>query len=76
LVVPLPRPSFLDEHEYLGFMYGERRWRSKDGKRLFTYDDLHGEIEVFTSRGRHLGAADVITGAYIKEPVKGRRIGV
>jgi hypothetical protein len=57
-------------------MYGERCWRSKDGKRLFTYDDLHGEIEVFTSRGRHLGAADVITGAYIKEPVKGRRIGV
>jgi hypothetical protein len=74
--VPLPHPSFLDEQEYLGYVHGGRRWRSADGKRLYTYDALHGEIEVFNTRGRHLGAANVLTGAYIKEPVKGRRIDV
>ncbi|PZR13779.1 MAG: hypothetical protein DI532_11515 [Azospirillum brasilense] len=73
---PIPVPSFLDECENLGFVYGDKRWRSKDGKRLYTWDALHGEIEVFNSRGRHLGVLDAITGIPIGDAVPGRKIDV
>jgi hypothetical protein len=76
LVIPRRPPDFLDQQEALGFVGGAQRWRSHDGKRLFTWDALHGEIEVYNRRGEHLGAADAQTGAYIKDPVKGRRIDV
>lgn len=72
---PIPKPSFLDECDYLGAVNGQNRWRSIDHKRIYTWDSLHGEIEVFNSRGRHL---EVICpqGILIKEAVKGRRIDV
>lgn len=73
---PIPNPSFLDDCECLGAFSGERRWRSSDGKRLYTWDSLHGEIEVFNKRGRHLGVIDPIHGNLIKDAVKGRRIDV
>lgn len=75
-MVPMPSPCFLDECEFLGFIGGSKRWRSRDGKRLYTWDALHGEIEVFTKRGFHLGAADAHTGIPFKSAVKGRRIDV
>jgi len=75
-VVPKPNPSFLDLCVSLGFIAGDRRWRSADGLRLYTWDALHGEIEVFNKRGRHLGAADALNGALIKPAVKGRKIDV
>jgi hypothetical protein len=53
-----------------------RRWRSRDGQRLFTWDSLHGEIEVFDLRGRHLGVLDAVTGEWRKGPIRGRRIDV
>lgn len=72
----LPRPSFLDDCIYLKVI-GERKvWQSQDGKRLYTWDSLHGEIEVFNKRGKHLGSADPITGLTIKPPVKGRSLNV
>jgi len=55
------------------------RWRGeirRSNGRYFTYDRLHGEIEVFNSRGDHLGVMDSITGQMIKPPVPGRRINV
>jgi hypothetical protein len=61
---------------HLGFIHGNLLWRSPDGKRYYTWDSLHGEIEVFNKRGRHLGAADAVTGRFIKAPVKGRSINV
>lgn len=73
---PIPKPSFLDDCDYLGAFSGERRWRSKDGGRIFTWDGLHGEIEVFNKRGRHLGVIDPVHGRLIKPAVKGRRIDV
>jgi hypothetical protein len=76
LAIPIPVPSILDDCEYLGAYNGQRRWRSDGGKRLYTWDALHGEIEVFNARGRHLGAIDPVTGAWIKEAVRGRRIDV
>ena len=74
--IPIPVPSFLDTCDYLGVFSGQRRWRSSDGKRLYTWDFLHGEIEVFNKRGQHLGALDAVTGILKKYPVSGRRIDV
>lgn len=73
---PVPKPSFLDDCEPLGAVNGEKRWRNEDATLLYTWDTLHGEIEVFNTRGRHLGAIDAITGHYIKGAVKGRKIDV
>jgi Cytotoxic len=73
---PIPRPSLLDACEYLGYVYGARRWRDPANRLLYTWDTLHGEIEAFTFRGEHRGALDPITGDYIKPSVKGRRIRV
>lgn len=75
-VKPIPKPSFLDGCDYLGAFSGERRWRSSDGKRIFTWDGLHGEIEVFNKRGRHLGAIHPIHGNLLKDAVPGRTIDV
>lgn len=73
--IPIPRPSFLDLCESLGMKYGSRRWRSKDGKRLYTWDSLHGEIEVFDKRGIHLAVYDP-QGRYKSGKIKGRKIDV
>lgn len=73
---PLPDPCFLDNCECLGAFSNQKRWRSPDKERLYTWDHLHGEIEVFNKRGYHLGAIDAVSGTLIKEPVKGRRIDV
>jgi hypothetical protein len=61
---------------YLGFVNGEQRWRSPCGKRILTWDSLHGEIEVFNARGKHLGVLHAVTGIQIKGAVKGRSIDV
>lgn len=74
--VQIPPNSFLSRCRALGYINGERRWASLDGKRLYTWDALHGEIEVFNSRGRHLGAANAHTGMVHKDAVKGRSIDV
>jgi hypothetical protein len=47
-----------------------------DGKTLYTWDGMHGEIEVFNRRGRHLGVIDAVTGAALKPARRGRRIDV
>ena len=46
--VPIPRPSFLDQFQPLGYIYGERRWRGADGL-IDTWDALHGELEAYTN---------------------------
>ena len=73
--VPIPKPSFLDRCQYLGYVEGDRRWRGSKGM-LHTWDGRHGEIETYDSRGRHRYVADAITGQPIGPPVKGRRIRV
>ncbi len=59
----------------MGYIYGVRRWRGADG-RIFTLDALHGEIEVFDTRGRHVGVIHAVTGVTIEPNRKGRRIRV
>jgi hypothetical protein len=73
---PIPRPCFLDTCDYLGYMHGERRWRDSLQDLIYTWDTLHGEIEAFTPRGRHVGAFHPLSGQQIKPAVKGRRIRV
>ena len=73
---PIPKPGFLDRCDYLGYIYGERRWRSCHGGNLLTWDALHGEIEAFDPRGHHTGVLDAVTGERIKPMRKGRRIRV
>jgi len=55
---------------------GERRWMDSEGKRLYTWDAKHGELEVFNRRGLHLGAVDPTTGEMTKKAEKGRWIDV
>lgn len=74
--LPIPRPSYLDTAEYLGFVHGAKRWRTVCGQRLYTWDAYHGEIEVFNKRGRHIGVIDALNGNMFKEAVKGRKIDV
>ena len=71
--IPIPKPCFLDDCIQLGAVHGIKRWRSQDSKRLYTWDSLHGEIEVFNKRGKHLGVLDP-EGNHKKEAVKGRTI--
>ena len=71
-----PKTGISGQLRLSGFIHGERRWRSRDGQRLFTWDSLHGEIEVFDLRGRHLGVLDAVTGEWRKGPIRGRRIDV
>ena len=72
----IPRPGYLDGCEYLGYIYGERRWRSPGGDYILTWDSLHGEIEVFSRRGEHRGVLDAVTGKPIKPARKERSIRV
>jgi hypothetical protein len=46
------------------------------GRRYYEWDFTHGDIEVYNSRGEHLGSMDPTTGEMIKPAVKGRKIGI
>jgi hypothetical protein len=71
---PIPADSYLfSSCESLGAFNGKRRWRSLDGKKYFEWDTLHGEIEVYNRRGKHLGVLDAY-GNIIKDAVEGRTI--
>jgi Cytotoxic len=71
-----PSPCFLDEMKAFGVRGGRRVWRDSTGERFYTWDGLHGEIEVFNRRGRHLGAADAVSGVLKKPADRTRRLDV
>lgn len=71
-----PRPGFLDNMKKHRVEGGKQIWVSQDGDLYYTWDSLHGEIEVFNIRGRHLGVLDPVDGTKIKNAVKGRKINV
>jgi len=68
---PIPRDGYLDSCEYLGYLYGERRWRNTLTRRLQTWDERHGKIEALDLRGHHVGVLYAMTGEFIKPPSKG-----
>lgn len=50
------------------------RTRTDGSGRYYEWDYTHGDIEVYDSRGNHLGSARPDTGALYKPPVPGRKI--
>ncbi len=50
-----------------------RRWMDPDGL-LYEWDYRHGALEVYNSRGRHIGEFDHRTGLQLKPADPGRRI--
>lgn len=42
--------------------------------RYYEWDFIHNDIEVYDSKGRHLGSIEPTTGELYKPPVKGRRL--
>jgi hypothetical protein len=71
-----PNPCYLDGMIALGAFCGKKRWGSKDGKRIYEWDDLHGHVEGYNARGKHIGVFDAISGEMISEAIKGRHIDV
>ena len=69
---PKPDPCFIDQFEFYKVIDGRKVYRGRD--RYYSWDELHGEIEVFNKRGYHLGALDAVTGVQIKEAKRGRRL--
>lgn len=45
-----------------------RRWKDSDSGRLYEWDYLHGRVEVYDKRGKHLYEADAKTGAQTGPP--------
>lgn len=74
--VPRPRPCYLDRMQKWKVVNGKPTWRSPCGKRLFQWDELHGEIEAYNKRGKHVGVLHPVTGELIKDAVEGRTIDV
>jgi hypothetical protein len=70
---PMPADCFLRELDSIGVRSGRTTYCR--GKRLFQWDELHGEVEVYNSRGKHLGVVDT-SERWIKDAVRGRQIDV
>ena len=68
-----PRPCFLDGMEKYQVIHGRQVYKSED--KYYTWDEFHGEIEVFNKRGNHIMVLDA-QGNYIKDAVRGRMINV
>lgn len=72
--IPKPKPCYLDQFDFYKVIGGRKVYRSD--RLFYSWDELHGEIEVFDLRGYHLGALDAVTGEQIKPPRKERRLHV
>jgi len=71
---PIPRPSILDVFTVVGIDGGRKVYKDSDEDRFYTWDSMHGELEVFNKRGIHIGVACPKTGIILKPAVRGRRI--
>lgn len=70
--VAKPKPCYMDQFEFYKVIDGSKVYRGNG--RLYSWDELHGEIEVFNKQGWHLGALDAKTGELIKQARKDRRL--
>ncbi|WP_437180878.1 colicin E3/pyocin S6 family cytotoxin [Pseudomonas tensinigenes] len=51
------------------------RWKNAKGRRIYEWDSMHGELEVYrASDGTHLGAFDPFTGERREDPKDERSI--
>ena len=69
---PKPKNGFLNQFEFYKVIDGRKVYRSKD--RFYSWDELHGEVEVFNKTGYHMGSVDAVSGEKKKDAVKGRRL--
>lgn len=76
MVVPKPNPCYLDGMIRWRVIGGKQTWRSPSGKRLYQWDELHGEIEMYNKRGKHVGVIHAVSGELIEDAVEGRTIDV
>lgn len=74
--VSLPHPGFLDSQVSCGAPGGRKRWTNTRKDRYYEWDSLHGHVEAYNARGKHLGVLDGLTGVMVSAPVKGRTIDV
>lgn len=74
-LIPRPTPCFLDTQIRIPGRV-PARWRSADGSRLYEWDSMHGHIEGYNKRGRHIGVFDAVSGERIGLAIRGRRISV
>ena len=51
--VAKPKPCYMDQFEFYKVIDGRKVYRGNG--RLYSWDELHGEIEVFNKQGWHLG---------------------
>ncbi|XXF10890.1 hypothetical protein J3Q00_11310 [Pseudomonas sp. D2-3] len=72
--LPKPRPCYLDGFKKFKVVGDRQVYVDPTEDVYYTWDSLHGEIEVFNSRGIHLGVADAVDGKLIKPAVRGRKI--
>ncbi|MFN9019557.1 MAG: colicin E3/pyocin S6 family cytotoxin, partial [Pseudanabaena sp.] len=50
---PIPNPSILDRCKVVGVEGQRKVYYDSQEDRYYTWDSLHGELEVFNKRGRH-----------------------
>ena len=67
--------TFLKKQKKLK-LKGKPRWRSEDEDRFYEWDELHGDIEVYNSRGKHIGVLNSDGSPSTKKAVAGRTIDV
>lgn len=72
--LPIPIPSILDGLAIVGVEAGRKIFKDSAESIYYTWDSLHGEVEVFNKKGLHLGVIDAISGMTIKPAIRGRRI--
>lgn len=72
--VAKPKPSVFDGCRRVGIEAGRQVYKNEENNIYYTWDSMHGEVEVFDKNGRHLGAACPISGVLLKPAVRGRRI--
>lgn len=72
--LPIPKPSILDSCIVVGIDGGRKVYKDVVENVFYTWDSLHGELEVFNKSGQHLGASCPKTGIMTKPPVRGRKI--
>ena len=72
--LPIPKPSILDRCRVASIAGGRKIYKDEEEGVYYSWDSLHGELEVFDRNGLHKGVACPKTGVMIKPAVRGRRI--
>ena len=72
--IPIPKPSILDDLRVVGIEGQRKVYKDESEGVYYTWDSLHGEVEVFRKNGVHIGVVHPVTGILIKPAVRGRRI--